>query len=72
MLYIRRRIRQCNDVTVKPKELTPKERLFVAEYLVTLNASAAYRAAGYKGKDAAAGGYEILRKPHVAAEVKRL
>jgi len=56
-------------VVTKPKKLTPKEQLFVAEYLVSLNASAAYRAAGYKGKDAAAGGYEILRKPHIAAAI---
>lgn len=57
-------------MATKPKVLTPKEKLFVAQYLVALNASAAYRAAGYKGKDAASGGYEILRKPHVQAAIE--
>ena len=32
--------------------LTPKQQAFVQEYLVDLNASAAYRRAGYKGNDA--------------------
>ena len=30
--------------------LTPKQQLFVAEYLKDLNATAAYTRAGYKGK----------------------
>lgn len=55
----------------KPKKLTPKEQLFVAAYQVSLNASDAYRKAWYKGKDAAAGGYEILRKPHIAAAIAK-
>lgn len=56
-------------VVMKPKKLTPKEQLFKAAYLASLNASDAYRKAGYKGRDHAAGGYEILRKPHVAAAI---
>lgn len=41
----------------------------MAAYQASLNASDAYRKAGYRGRDAAAGGYEILRKPHVAAAI---
>lgn len=53
------------------KKLTPKEALFVAEYLVSLNASEAYRKAGYKGKNANQGGYEILMKPHIQAAIAK-
>lgn len=53
------------------KKLTEKEQVFVQEYLISLNASDGYRKAGYKGKDAGAGGYEILRKPHIQTAVKK-
>lgn len=48
-----------------PRVLTPKERLFVAEYLVDTNATQAAIRAGYSEKTAAAIGYENLRKPHI-------
>ncbi|MBU1748715.1 MAG: terminase small subunit [Chloroflexi bacterium] len=54
--------------------LTTKQRLFVEEYLACgFNATEAARRAGYKGNDAtlAAVGYENLRKPHIAARIKR-
>jgi len=35
---------------VSSKPLTPKQAAFVREYLIDLNASAAYRRAGYAGK----------------------
>jgi len=69
MLYIMLHIKQGNDVAVKPKSLTPKERRFVAAYLVTLNASDAHRKAGYVGKSHAVNGHNLLRKPNVAAAI---
>lgn len=51
------------------KTLTPKQRRFVAEYLIDLNASAAARRAGYAAKRADAMGHENLRKPEIARAV---
>lgn len=48
-----------------PKELSPKERVFVAEYLIDLNAAAAARRAGFSAKTAKEIGYQLLGKPHV-------
>lgn len=52
--------------------LTPKQQRFVAEYLIDLNATAAYKRAGYKGKGNAAesSASEILSNPKVSAAVK--
>lgn len=52
-----------------PKKLTPKEELFVAEYLISLNASDAYRKAGYKGKNADVIGPRMLGKVGIAAAI---
>ena len=52
-----------------PKKLTPKEELFVAEYLISLNASDAYRRAGYKGKNANVEGHRILTKPYIQSAI---
>lgn len=52
--------------------LTPKQQRFVAEYLVDLNATAAYRRAGYACRTdnaAAASASALLRNPKVAAAV---
>lgn len=49
--------------------LTEKQRRFVAEYLVDLNATQAAIRAGYAAKRADAMGYENLRKPEIAAAV---
>ena len=46
--------------------LTPKQNLFVKEYLVDLNATQAAIRAGYSPKTAEAIGYENLRKPQIA------
>ena len=49
-------------------QLTPKQKIFVDEYLVDLNATRAYKAAGYSVKsDNAAGveGYKLLRNPKI-------
>lgn len=47
-------------------DLTPKQRLFVAEYLIDLNATQAAIRAGYSHDTAAQQGHENLRKPDVA------
>jgi phage terminase small subunit len=49
----------------KEKNLTPKERLFVVEYLNDLNANQAAIRAGYSKKTARYIGYENLTKPHI-------
>lgn len=53
--------------------LTPKQKRFADEYLIDLNATAAYKRAGYKGMGnvAEAGASEILRNPKVSAYVKK-
>ena len=43
---------------------------FIAEYLVELNASEAYRRAGYKGKNAHVQSSRLMKDPEVAAAVK--
>lgn len=48
-----------------------RQRIFIDEYLVTLNATEAARRAGYSERTAAVIGHENLRKPHIAAEVRR-
>lgn len=50
--------------------LTPKQRQFVAEYLVDLNATAAARRAGYSAKTADRIGPELLGKSCVSAAIQ--
>lgn len=50
--------------------LTDKQALFIEEYLVDMNASAAARRAGYSPDTAAAIGHENLRKPEIAAAIE--
>jgi phage terminase small subunit len=55
------------------KPLTPKQQRFVDEYLVDLNATAAYKRAGYRCKTdavAASAASELLRFPKVAAALR--
>ena len=49
--------------------LTAKQRCFVNEYLIDLNATQAAIRAGYSAKRADAIGYENLRKPEIAAAI---
>lgn len=51
--------------------LTAKQKRFIEEYLIDLNATQAAIRAGYSKKTAAAVGAENLRKPHIAAEIQR-
>lgn len=52
------------------KKLTAKEKSFVKEYLVDLNASAAAIRAGYSEKTAGQIGYELLSKPHITVKIQ--
>lgn len=51
--------------------LTPKQERFVSEYLIDLNATAAYKRAGYKGQgnSAEATASQLLSNPKVAKRV---
>lgn len=54
--------------------LTPKEELFVAEFLVDKCAARAYRRAGYKASTdnvARIGGHRLRQKPEIAAAIER-
>lgn len=54
--------------------LTAKQRRFIEEYLIDLNATRAYKAAGYSVKSdnaAAVEGHKLLRNPKIAEEVQK-
>lgn len=53
----------------RPPGLTPKQRLFVEEYLVDRNATRAAKAAGYSDKTAYVIGCENLTKPAIKAQI---
>lgn len=55
--------------TIKKKELTPKQKRFVDEYLIDLNATQAAIRAGYSAKTAYSIGEENLKKPEIKAAV---
>lgn len=50
--------------------LTNKQKLFVNEYLIDLNATQAAIRAGYSAKTAYSIGEEILKKPEVSASIQ--
>ncbi|NCC95664.1 MAG: terminase small subunit [Synergistales bacterium] len=52
------------------KKLTAKQKAFVSEYLVDLNATAAAIRAGYSEKSARKVGSDTLAKPHVQAAIE--
>lgn len=51
------------------RKLTPKQKLFVEEYLCDLNASAAAKRAGYSEKRAGEIGYQLLQKTTIQAAI---
>lgn len=53
------------------KSLNPRQRAFVAEYLIDLNATQAYIRAGYAPADAGVAGHQLLNNPKIAAEVEQ-
>jgi phage terminase small subunit len=54
-----------------PNGLRPKQRRFVAEYLIDQNATQAASRAGYSVKTASAIGHENLRKPQIAQAISK-
>lgn len=54
---------------MKEKKLTPKQELFVKEYLVDLNATRAAIRAGYKESSAGDIGGQLLAKTHIKAAI---
>lgn len=51
--------------------MTPKQRRFVEEYLVDLNATGAAKRAGYAARSAKNHGYRLLKNPAIAAGVAK-
>lgn len=51
-------------------ELSPKERLFVSEYLIDLNATKAYARAGYKSKRPDIDCASLMRRGHVKMAIE--
>lgn len=58
-------------MTTIEKKLTAKQKLFVEEYLIDLNASAAARRAGYAKKRADQIGFENLKKPEISKAIQQ-
>ena len=56
---------------VSVAKLTDKQKRFVDEYLVDLNATAAAKRAGYSEKSASRIAIELLNKTHVSAEIQK-
>ncbi len=56
---------------MEDKKLTPKQELFVKEYLISFNATKAAENAGYSKKTAMKIGSENLQKPEIAAAIKK-
>lgn len=52
-------------------DLTPKQEIFIAEYLKDGNATRSAIAAGYSPDTAKEMGYENLTKPHIAEEIAK-
>jgi phage terminase small subunit len=50
--------------------MTPRQRRFVEEYLVDLNATQAAKRAGFSAKSAGDRGWKLLRTPEVAAAIE--
>jgi phage terminase small subunit len=54
----------------KEKKLTPKQRIFIAEYVNCYNATEAARRAGYSEKTAYKIGSENLKKPQIFKQIQ--
>lgn len=52
--------------------MTARKRVFVAEYLVDLNASRAARVAGYSEKTCNAQAHNLMQEPEIQAEISRM
>lgn len=51
--------------------MTPRQRVFIAEYLVTKNATKAAINAGYSAKTAASAGWRLLRNVEISRAVEK-
>lgn len=56
----------------KGKQLTPKEQIFIREFVATGNATRSAIAAGYSASTAAVTGSKLLRKAKVSQELAKL
>lgn len=57
--------------TPNTKTLNDKQSRFVDEYLLDLNATQAAIRAGYSQKTAGSQGFDLLKKPEIAAEIEK-
>ena len=64
--------RELKKLDLNEAELTEKQKLFCLYYIKSFNATMAAIKAGYSKDTAYYSGYENLRKPKIAAEIKRL
>lgn len=62
--------RKAVTATKKPRALTPREKLFVKEYMVDLSLTHAAKRAGFAEKSARGTGHELMQRPHVAAAIE--
>lgn len=60
-----------NDAELVLEELTPRQKCFVAEYLIDLNATKAAIRAGYNPNSASVTASDMLAKANIAAMVAR-
>lgn len=57
---------------MKKKKLTPKQRLFIKHYLISLNATDAAKKAGYSKKTAYSMGQRLLKDVEIKAEIDKV
>ena len=62
---------ESSSAVLKEASLNPRQRAFIAEYLIDLNATQAYIRAGYSAATAQQGSAELLLKPVVRAAIER-
>lgn len=56
----------------KPQELSPKEQIFIREFLASGNATKAAAIAGYSAATAGQTGYKLLKKAQIQSELATL
>jgi phage terminase small subunit len=61
--------KKTTPIPKKPRALTARERRFVDEYMIDLNATQAAIRAGYSERTAGAIGYENLTKPEIQSAI---
>ena len=61
----------AKKLTEIQKELKAKHKIFISEYLIDFNGTRAAREAGYEEKNASSEAHNLLRKPKIAAKIKK-